>query len=244
MTRPVAWDPDRTYFFVHVMKTGGTTFVQHINANFGAGHRYPPDDRGLARQRAYYMIDELRALTPEQRQVIQIYAGHFPFVASQLVEVDVTMAILRDPVERTLSYLRDCKRDQVRLRDLTLEEIYEDGWVHPLYVRNYQSKLFAMTLEDKLESHLDVIEIDGARLAIAMDNLERLDLLGLTDRYDDFLTGVQDRYGWTVNHVPNLRVSTDGWDVPRSFRSRIAAENAADVAFYERAREIHGQRRR
>jgi len=231
-----------TYFFLHVMKTGGTTFVQHINANFGPSERYPSVERGLARQRAYYLIDELRALSDQDRQRIRVYAGHFPYASSEIVGADITMAILRDPVERTVSYLRDCKRHQARLADLRLEEIYEDDWVHPLYIRNYQAKLFAMTLDDKLESHLDVLEVDDARLRVATDNLERLDLLGLNEHYADFLAAVSARYGWAIQQAPNMRVSTEGWDVSSSFRRRIASDNAADVTFYERARELHAER--
>jgi len=233
-----------TFFFVHVMKTGGTTFVQHIQANFPPGALYPGAAGGLERLRAYYMIDELRALTPEQRAAIRVYSGHFPYVVREIVGADVTLTILRDPVERTVSYLRHCKRHQKHMHDMALEEIYDDWWRYPLYIHNYQSKLFSMTLDDKLESHLDRIDVDTVRLEAAMANLERVDVLGLNDCYDEFVGEVRDRFGWRIGQARNLRVSTEAWDVPASFRARIAADNAADMAFYERARQIHEGRRR
>jgi hypothetical protein len=226
-----------TFFFVHVMKTGGTTFVQHLEANFAPGEVYPTQSRGAERQRAYYMIDEVRALDDEQRRRVRAYAGHFPFVVSRLVGADVTMTILRHPVERTVSYLRHCKRYRPAMRDMRLEEIYEDGWMYPLYIHNYQSKLFAMTETDKLESHLDVVEVDDARLAVAKENLGMVDVVGLTEHYERFVAEVAGRYGWRIGEARNLRVSTEGWDVDRPFRARIAADNAADMSFYEHARE-------
>jgi Sulfotransferase family len=232
-----------TYFFMHVMKTGGTTFVQHMTANFPPEAVYPGPQRGPERRLAYYMIDELRGISPERRRLIRAYTGHFPFVASQLMAADTVLAILRDPVERTLSLLRHCKRYHKRMVDMTLEEIYDDGWVYPLFIHNYQAKLFAMTSDDKLESHLDVIDVDGRRFEIAMANLERVDVLGLHDHYPQFLETMREEYGWTIGDVPDLRVSTEQWEAPPHLPERIAADNAADMALYEHARQLYDRRR-
>jgi hypothetical protein len=231
---------DPTYFFMHVMKTGGSTFVQHVQANFPPDAVYPGPRRGDERQRAYYMIDDLRQISPERRRSIRVYTGHFPFVAHELIAADITLAILREPVDRTLSVVRHHRRGEARLRGATLEEVYDDGWIFPLYVHNYQAKLFAMTPDDKLESHLDVIDVDGPRLDIALANLERVHVLGLYERYPEFLETMREEHGWTIGQVPDLQVSPDRDEVSASFRERIAADNAADVVLYERAREIHG----
>ncbi len=237
-------DPEHTFFFVHVMKTGGTTFAQHIDSNFERAHRYPLADHGPDHLQEYYLIDRVRDLTPAQRSEIRAYAGHFPFVVSSMVGADVTLTILRDPIERTVSFLRHCKRYQERMRDMPLEEIYDDGWMYPLYIHNYQAKLFAMGCGDKLESHLDVIDVDDERLETAMSNLEHVEVLGLSDHYSEFVDEVQSRYGWHIGPAPNMRVSTEDWDVSAQFRARIADDNGADMAFYERATQIHARRRR
>jgi hypothetical protein len=231
-----------TYFFIHVMKTGGTTFVQHILANFSADAVYPSSTRGEGRKRAYYMIDELRRISLERRGSLRAYSGHFPFVAAELVGADVTLAILRDPIERTVSILRHHRREDPRLHGATLEEVYDDGWVFPLYVHNYQAKLFAMTVDDKLESHLDLIDVDEARLEIALTNLERVDVLGLHHRYAEFLDTMREQQGWTIGDVPDLRVSADRRDVPSQLRERIAADNAAEMTFYEHAVRLYERR--
>ena len=233
-----------TCFFAHVMKTGGTSFAQHINANFAPHERFPSATTGEQRQTDYYMIDALRALDATARSAIKVYAGHFPIVASELVGAEVTLSIVRDPVTRTISYLKHCKRYHPEMRDKRLEEIYEDPWVQPMYLRNHQSKLYAMRLDDRLESHLDVLEVDDQRLQLAVANLERVDVLGLTEHYADFLDDVRARLGWRIDPAPALRVSTEDWDVPPAFRSRIAADNEADLAFYDHARSLHRRRRR
>jgi Sulfotransferase family len=227
-----------TFFFVHVMKTAGTTFVQHVHANFRPEEVFPHPERGEARRQAYFLLDELRALPPERRRQIRAYTGHYPFVASRLVDATVTATLLREPVDRIVSTLKHCKRHDPRLADLPLEAIYDDGWVFPIYVHDHQVKMFAMTLDDKLESHLDVVAVDERRLTIAREHLAAVDLVGLSERYDHFVAAVQQRLGWTIGAVPNQRVSDEAWDVPRAFRRRIADDNAADLAFYEYAREI------
>jgi hypothetical protein len=235
---------ERPCFFIHVMKTGGTTFVQHIEANFRPDEMYPAVERGVRRQRAYYMIDELRALPAERRRTIKAYLGHFPFVATTLLDTEpLTFTILREPIERTVSVLRHCKRHQDRLHDASLEEIYDDGYVFPMQIHNYQAKQFAMTRDDKLESHFDVIDVDDKRLEIARANLERVDVLGLNERYGEFLEAMQRRFGWHYEPIENLRVSTEDWDVSAAFRRRIASDNAADLAFYEYATQLYERRR-
>ena len=100
------------------------------------------------------------------------YMGHYPYVASQLLGVEpVTFTIVRDPVERTISYLKHCKRYHDQHRELSLEEIYGDPFYFPCFIHNHETKIFAMTDEDRLESYMDVIDIDDRRLAIAKENL-------------------------------------------------------------------------
>jgi hypothetical protein len=231
-----------TYFFMHVMKTGGTTFIQHIEANFPPEEVFPGPGKTLERRRGYYIVDELRRITPERRRSLRVYTGHFPFVASQLVGADVTLAMLRDPISRTLSFLRDCKRHKAHMADMSLEEIYDDPWMYPVRIHNYQAKLFAMTLGDEPVSDLDVFDVEGPRLDVALAHLERVDVLGLHDHYDEFLMTMRARYGWQISDVPNMRVSTEEWEVAPHLPERIATDNAADMALYHRARELYAER--
>jgi hypothetical protein len=235
-------DPDTTYFFMHIMKTGGTTFVQHVRENFAPEAIYPAANEKGERLRAYFMIDGLRRITREQRQSIRMYTGHFPFVASQIVDADVTLSILRHPVARTLSYLRHCKRYRDYMAGMTLEEIYEDPWLYAVRIHNYQAKLFSMTTDDKLASDLEVIDVDGRRLEIALGNLERVTVIGLHEKYSEFLETLRAEHGWTIRSVPDLRVTEDRDTVPTSLSERIAADNSADMILYERACQLYAAR--
>jgi len=238
---------DRKLFFVHVMKTGGATFRQHVYNNYGPGEVYPdlqvdfkPDDL----YRPNFRISYLFALEPARRARIRAYMGHFPYIVGELLDIDpLTLTILRNPVDRTLSYLRHCRRFHPQHRDLLLEQIYEDPFYYPKFIENHQAKVFSMTRADELISFMDAITVDDARLRIACDNLEKVDVLGLHEHYDEFLADIRSRFGWRFDDVPNWHVSEESAEVSAAFRQRIAADNAADMAFYRYAQDLHARRR-
>jgi len=234
-------------FFIHVMKTGGATFRQHVYNNYGPGEVYPdlqldfkPDDL----YRPNFRISYLFALEPARRERIRAYMGHFPYIVGELLGIDpVTLTILRDPVDRTLSYLRHCQRYHPQHRELSLEQIYDDPFYFPKFIENHQAKVFSMTRADELISYMDEINVDDDRLRIACDNLEKVDVVGLHEHYDEFLDQVRSRFGWRFDEVPNWHVSEESAPVSEAFRRRIAADNAADMAFYQYARSLHARRR-
>ena len=250
-------------FFIHVMRTGGSTFKTVLQERFGPSHVYPDTAtdldlasvaettqnpfghpiRSQAALDSYISIDRLLAVPPERRAELQAYVGHFPFVVTELMDIDlVTVTLLRDPVERTISQLRTAKARRVRFADASLEEIYEDGFEFPFFIHDHQSKVFAMQADDRLESILDVVDIDERRLALARANLEKVDVLGLQERYGEFLAAIEHRLGWRPPPRPDLNVSGGEPQISPSFRKRICDDNAADIELYRHACGLISQR--
>jgi hypothetical protein len=228
-------------FFIHIMKTGGTTLLYNLMAQFGPGEFYPDPETDVDRVAAYTQLSYLRALPPERVRVIRAYAGHFPFLATQLIPGEfVTMTLLRDPIDRTISYLKQC-RGLEQFHDAPLEQIYEDAWQFAIAIENYQTRVFGMTEEDGAGSIMDGITVDARRLEIAKQNLRAVDILGLNDRYEEFTAEIVRRFGWSDLPSPNRRVS-DPEPVPKSLCRRIADDNAFDVDFYAFARELYAER--
>jgi hypothetical protein len=242
--KPAEWQepPEPRFFFIHVMKTAGTTFTWHALANFGRDQVYPHKDLDPERDIAKYNIGYLTGLSPQRRAGIRVFTGHYPFVAVELLAMElVTITILRDPVERTISFLKHCKRYLDQFRSLPLEQIYEDPFFFPALIRDHQAKLFAMTPDDRPLGYFDVLDVDDRRLEIAKANLARVDVLGLQERFPEFLEEME-RYGWRFRNVGDCEVSA-GSGVSRSFRRRIAEDNAADLEFYDHAQRLWQRRR-
>jgi hypothetical protein len=230
-------------FFVHIQKTAGGTLRQTIRANLQPGEIYPEGSGFDADPLdAYWTIPRLLSIAPERQAQIRGYVGHFPYIVTELLDTDlVTMTVLRDPIERTISYLKMRSRDPER-QGRTVEDIYDDPFDFPCFILNHQTKIFAMTPDDKLETFMDVIDVDRDRLEIAKAHLQEIDILGLQECYEEMLAEVAERFGWQVGHVENSHVSQGEWEITDALRARIAEDNALDIEFYQFAEQLYRER--
>ena len=229
-------------FFIHVMKTGGTTFRRHLEAQLGADRVYPMPDSD-DRFAAYTSVGRLRELPERHWHRVDAVAAHLPFFASTVLDRPfVTATILRDPVERTVSHLKNCQQHDPSYRGWPLEKIYDDPWLFPLQFHNHQVRFFALRASDGADNFFEPIAIDDDRLRQALDNIASIDLLGVHDRYDEFVDTVHRRFGW------ERRASVSNWlvsgpaDVPDRLLDRIRQDNAADIEFFEQVSELQRSR--
>ena len=270
----MASDTAPRFFFVHVMKTGGTSFVFQMTTNFAPTEVYPNealDRRAPTDVEAYASVDDLERLSPERRAEIRVYTGHLPFVARELIGPDVvTLTLLRDPVDRTISVLKHFKRLYARYRDLPLDAIYDDDIVYPHFVQDFQTRVFALERADhprafagaadyrSLRAALEAspgshsvlappISIDAARLARAKQNLDDVDVVGVNEAFGAFVAELRQRFGWWddgAEYDARANVSSELWVATEALRARIAHESAHDRALYEHARELIAARAR
>jgi hypothetical protein len=227
------------FFFIHVMKTGGGTLRLHIRNNFAPDQVFPQPDLDADLMTANTSLAYLRALPAERRRRIRVFTGHFPFMATELLGEVTTLTLLRDPVERTLSWLRARQRNHGG----KLESIYEDPMLFEMFVHNHQAKLFSFTAADEPDSYLAGLDVTPDRLALAKRNLSHVDAIGVQEHFDDFCSELKRRFGWAFGEVENRHVS-EPVEVPTSLRERIAADNGADMELYAFARELCMSRRR
>jgi hypothetical protein len=231
--------PAGPLFFVHVMKTGGSTFRQRMRRELGREAVFPYAPLDPPEAEPNLLVSYLAGLDPERLARIRGFAGHLPFFATELVPRPAhIVTILRNPVERTISFLKQHHRDRGLGPERSLESIYDLEWHRTLHMLNYQVRVFASTADEGIESVLHPLDIDERRMKIAEEHLGRVDVLGVTEEFDRFVAKAVERLGWNADLVvPNRRVS-DHIEVPTSLRRKIAADNEADLAFYEHARQL------
>jgi hypothetical protein len=252
----------RPVLFLHVMKTGGATLVHHLEERYEREEIWPDPSRDYHYDgprmdlRLTLSVPNLARLPAERRRRIRIYRGHLPYVSREFLGGDLDLVtILRDPIDRTESLLRQFRRtvpsvqDPARrppLADASLEEIYDHPSVFRPLVLNHQTKLFSMRTSDDPRSYLDLVDVDAERLAAAKANLATVDVVGLTERYQEFLDDLEARFGWTVPREARQNVTPPDDDEPLSdeLRRRIASDNAIDVELYAYAKELVELRRR
>jgi hypothetical protein len=246
----VTTSTSRRFFFIHVMKTAGTTLARLLKEQFPPDELYP--SRGLDWElltdvEPYISVPRLLAVPDDRRDQVRMYTGHFPYMAAALVAPDLrTLTLLREPVDRTVSVLKHFKRAEERFRTSTLEMIYEDPQISRCYVANYQTKIFSFVPGDEANTVQRPILIDDSRLGLAKENLAQVEFVGLTERFGDFVEELRTELGWWPNGVDatdRANKSPEAWSVGPDLRQRIADDNPHDVAFYRFAQELVAHRR-
>jgi hypothetical protein len=234
-------DPDQPhrYFFVHMQKTAGLALRQRLINHFGKAAVYPTRDvDGSNLVQLLLSIDDLLERLTMRGHEIRVIAGHFPLCTAELIEGRLTtLTLLREPVERTLSYLRHHRERRPQDRHKSLEEIYDNPfWFHGV-THNHMTKMLSLTTAEMRGGMLTRVEFDHDRLERAKEALAGIDAVGLQERFEDFCDELSARFGWRLGDAQTVNASARV-DVPESFCVRIAEDNALDVELYEFAQQM------
>ena len=136
---------DNRFLFIHVMKTGGTSFSDLLRANFADDERYPdallsPESSLARRVESYTCVPRVVQDANDNADRLRIVRAHVPYAVRDQLRLDYqAMTVLRDPVERTLSYLKHCRKYHEEHNHMSLEEIYEQERFYESYIHNYQT---------------------------------------------------------------------------------------------------------
>jgi hypothetical protein len=234
--------PEERYFFVHLHKTGGTTLIHRLPRRFRRHEIYPDASDG-AIETAVISVDHLLNRWRARRDEIRILTGHFPLCTAELLGFRcTTMTVLREPVERTLSYLRHHRAVTPADRSKRLEELYEDPFRFDLLIHNHMVKMLSLTVETMTDGALTHVDVDPANLGRAQENLERIDVVGLQEHFALFWDELRLRFGWQLGE-PARSNQTKHAPIARAFRERIARDNELDAELYRYGRTLWLRRR-
>jgi hypothetical protein len=234
---------DRRFFFVHIQKAAGTSLFTRLHRMLGREAVYPDDTDGELTTVAPQMVPEqLVARWAVRGDQIRVVAGHLPLCTTELLPVEfTTMTVLREPVERTLSYLRHHRLLVAEDRDKPLEEIYDDPFRFHGMVHNHMVKMFSLTTDEMTSGMLTRVEFTPDRLARAEEQLATVDVVGLQEDFDGFCDELEARFGWDLGE-PVVANTTAPTDVPPALVDRILEDNALDVELYDFARRLVSER--
>ncbi len=229
------------YFFVHIMKTGGGALCRRLMNHFGEAAVYPT--RGLDGTdpvKLNLSIDHLRERLAVRGDEIRVITGHFPLRTAELIDGRfTTLTLLREPVERTLSYLRQEREQPCFARRSPLEGIYEVYAHLRGMADNNMTKMLSLTPTEMSASMFTRAELNRDHLERAKEALAGIDAVGLQERFEDFCDELGARFGWRLGEPVTVN-TTAPVEVPESFRARIAEDNEFDIELYEFAKELLG----
>ena len=99
-------ESSETAIFLHIQKTGGTTVHRILE-------RHYPKDRIYSFDAWEHTFEHFTNLSEDERGRIRLLRGHMVFGMHECVPNPSTyFTVLRDPVERAISYYYHVRRDQ------------------------------------------------------------------------------------------------------------------------------------
>ncbi len=228
-------EPQR-FFFLHLQKTAGTSLLFEFRLMFPGYSLYPRqtdgDSMSVGPQFTVARLDEAWA---ERRDQIRMVIGHFPLCTLERLDAPfTTLTMLREPVARTLSFLRHHRLLHPQDADRPLEDIYDDPFRYQALIHNHMTKMLGMSSAEMVDGMLTPLECDEGHLERAMQALDDIPVVGLQHRFADFCAEANRQYGWslqgdqTIN--PSAFVAVDG-----AFEDRIRRDNALDMVLFEYA---------
>lgn len=229
--------PRPRYFFVHLQKTAGTALFKRLRFAFGEARVYPlPTEQGTPE--VVLGVDRMLARVHAPDADFAVVTGHFPLAAAARIGPDVrTFTVVRDPVERVLSFLRHQAEVEPRFAGWDLERIYEEPVSTGPLVADHMVRMLSMRPEEMTDGALSPVVLDDDRLRDACRNLtEHIDVMGLQEEFEVFCADLEAAFGWDLG--PSVFMNrTAPAPASDALRRRIAADNRLDRQLYDHAVE-------
>jgi hypothetical protein len=239
-------DEPRRFFVVHMQKTAGTTLRDRFRASYSDSEIYPNSTDGRDKRLSVISVTHLLERWGARRGEIRLIAGHFPLSTIELLDAPfVTLSIVRDPVDRTLSYLRHQKKINAEDRTRSLIEIYNDPFRFRGLIRNHMVRMFSIGSTEMLAGDGVLTDVGDSveRLERAKQALANLDAFGLQSDFEDFWLDVAKRYALDVGTTIRSN-TTEPEDAPPELVERIVADNQLDIEFYSYAQWLYENKKK
>lgn len=254
-------DKQPTVLFLHVPKTAGLTMRQVLVRNYRSssivrnkperkrgekggerlarvirGEEAPRPDatRGVDRNKG--MKRTIASLSDRDRADTRLVMGHFWFGLHESFDQPCTyITILRSPVERVLSLFNH----RLTQHGLAIDVESYVRSERDMAMDNEQTRRLIGVLPD---DDIRRVTLDDSMLEIAKRNLrERFTVAGLTERFDESLVLMAQRFGWTKisytrENVAKKRVRRS--DLQPEVVAMIEDHNRYDAQLYAYAAEV------
>lgn len=184
--------PDRI-LVVHIAKTAGTSLRRMLQEEYGQRLVYPGDFHLNRLPNGWYplgseMLRDFHSLPPHN-----VLVGHFTAAMSDRLPVPYrTVAILREPIQRSLSMLNHHSKTM----NMPVAKLLDDPHFVSGAITDFQTRILGA--DGVCDPH-EVTEVDDKSLTRALERLETLDFVGLTEWFEDSCRIFDKRFGTRIS---------------------------------------------
>lgn len=230
-----------TAVFYHLPKTAGTSINRVIQQNYAARQIV----QATGDQHAF--VAQLKGWPDEKKREVRLLQGHFGFgVHQHLPQRAKLFTLLRDPVERTLSYFNHARThsnhylyELIHTNNWSLVDLLQSG--EALMLNNGQTRLLSGVWGDMAFG-----EVDDAVGETAVSHLNQFAVVGLTEQFDATLLLLRHNFNW--HHLFYTRANV-GQNRPKQAQldaetlALIKKANQQDLRLYSHATQLLEQQK-
>lgn len=223
----------KPFVFVHIPKAAGTTLREIICAEINPRQRLNIDD-----------ISRIAYAPDEWLNSHDFISGHFGVSLLRRLKAGCrVITMLRNPLARTISqykYIKELSEQAETsnayaafLRGRSLKDILSDQ--NDARVTNWFRNTQTWSLVSDYQYQYRIHHMpDDEVLAIAKENLEKMDFFGLVEAMEESLSGLNAVFGWNINiqEAARVRSNPTGRQDDEGLGDIILEHNQLDLALY------------
>lgn len=219
---------DEQFVFLHIPKTGGTTFRNILSNHFDESLQYPTK-QDLVKNNGRYLsaknLIESKSVFYDKSLVI----GHYGIGIKQQLKKGVkTIAFFRNPLSRIYSHIKHIREHDPKLKgqdpNLIIEKKFD-------VIVGLQARM--MGFNSKKRNIEEVVE-----------NIRSLDVIGIQERFSDSIALCNRTFGWKLKEIEKMNVAKSNEPVAlhQDWMSEICRQLQPELKTYNVAYKIFEKR--